>query len=194
MTSVKIRNGFDNVDPSQTTKVAKSGRRPPRSLGPETTSIGRIWKCRQIVRTRSRVRPEAEDLPFRDDRHRSGEGGRREVVVRVCRKQSVGTEVGDAGPVYQKYQDSGQGKFSSTINHSQLQLKQLNVITLITCFKFFFQEKHQAPAASKLVDKSKEALSASRSESRFKVVGTHRNLDVDELDDENLFHLVIIST
>jgi len=45
---------------------------------------------------------------------------------------------------------------------------------------------------SKVVDKAKESLAATRTESRFKVVGARRNIDVDELDDDNLFHLVDI--
>ena len=43
-----------------------------------------------------------------------------------------------------------------------------------------------------MTEKAKESVAASRSESRFKVVGSRRNIDVDELDDDNLFHLVDI--
>jgi hypothetical protein len=56
----------------------------------------------------------------------------------------------------------------------------------------FFQEKHKPAEASKIVEKQKEKLESVRSESRFKVVGGRRNLDVDELNDDNLFHLLDI--
>ena len=60
-------------------------------------------------------------------------------------------------------------------------------------FSLHLQEKHLGASASvKAIDKQKETLESSRSESRFKVVATRRNLDVDELDDDNLFHLLDI--
>ena len=59
-------------------------------------------------------------------------------------------------------------------------------------FLFLLQEKHKPLPASKLAEKQKETLESSRSESRFKVVGGRRNIDVDELNDDNLFHLLDI--